>query len=282
MKAVCRRFTNWQASTGWDRPVLNRHGESGLIFWDTALGRIVFGCPDLNELSLFFPALKSLIYCRSRIMRRYGLVFCCLLYLMLLGESTSAGVCGTKVAADSPRHQFEFTAGYSPASTALIGTATDRRLVLAGFNYGYLCWDWHAVSVNYTAGMLPAVVVLQPTQFAPVSRIAGQLVPAHSVYGFGVLPIGFVAEFGRTTKVHPYAEIAGGFVASVEPIPVNDLNATGLNFLFYFGSGARWNISQATSIDAGYRFQHISNAGTTDFNPGLDDNVFYIGYSMRR
>ena len=32
----------------------------------------------------------------------------------------------------------------------------------------------------------------------------------------------------------------------------------------------------------GYRYFHISNAYTTSFNPGVDNNVFYVGYSFLR
>src|ERR1022692_1012904 len=57
-----------------------------------------------------------------------------------------------------PRHDFQFVAGYSPASATLIGTATDRRLVLAGFAYSYCCWSWNSVSLSYTAAAMPAAI----------------------------------------------------------------------------------------------------------------------------
>ena len=102
------------------------------------------------------------------------------------------------------------------------------------------------------------------------------------MYGFGVTPVGFVFEFGARRRVYPLAETAGGIVASTEPIPIRAGNASGLNFLFYFGGGLRIRTREHSALTLGYRFLHISNAGTTNFNPGLDNNVFYLGYSFRR
>ena len=42
----------------------------------------------------------------------------------------------------------------------------------------------------------------------------------------------------------------------------------------------RWDIGSRSAVTAGYRFLHISNAHTTGFNPGVDNNVFYASYSF--
>jgi hypothetical protein len=106
-------------------------------------------------------------------------------------------------------------------------------------------------------------------------------VDAHWVYGFAVAPIGSTVEFGRR-RVRPFAEFIGGVIASTEPFPVNLPNATGLNFLFDLGGGIRWYIGTRRALSLGYRFLHISNANTTSFNPGVDNNVIYFGYSFLR
>jgi Lipid A 3-O-deacylase (PagL) len=194
---------------------------------------------------------------------------------------TSAGVCNARAASSDPRHQFEFTAGYSPASSTLIGSTRDRRFLMAGFSYGYLCWEKKAVSISYTGGMMPVTLIIEPAQIVG-DHLGMRVLPAHSVYGFGILPVGFVAEFNREHRLHPFAEIAGGLLASTEPVPIQAPDATGLNFMFYFGGGARWKLRKTSAVDVGYRFLHVSNAGTTNFNPSLDNNVFYAGYLVRR
>lgn len=125
---------------------------------------------------------------------------------------------------------------------------------------------------------MPAAILLQPREilynFVPPYQ---RLSPPHAVYGFAVAPLGFTLDLWRAHRVHPFAESIGGLIASTEPIPENQPDASGLNFLFDFGVGVRWR-----SIRVGYRFLHISNAATTSFNPGVDNNIFYAGYSFFR
>jgi len=182
-----------------------------------------------------------------------------------------AGLCS---AGDrQPRHDFQFFAGYSPASPTLIGTAPDRRLALAGFAHSYRCWSGNSVSVSYTVAAMPAAILIQPYQ--------GNA-PAHAVYGFAIAPAGFTFDLARKRPVHPFIETSGGIVASTEPIPENQPDASGLNFFFDLGGGIRWRVGERGAVSLGYRFFHISNAGTTSFNPGVDNNVFYVGYSFLR
>ncbi|MGA3043046.1 MAG: hypothetical protein ABSF54_19900 [Bryobacteraceae bacterium] len=70
----------------------------------------------------------------------------------------------------------------------MIGTVTDRRLVLAGFAYSYRRWSWDSVSVSYTAAAMPAAILIQPHEGAA---------PAHAVYGFAVAPLGFTFDLAR-------------------------------------------------------------------------------------
>jgi hypothetical protein len=215
-------------------------------------------------------------------MRVVKIGYCCALVSMtlLMPATGNCGICTEGVR--GPRQEFQLFAGYSPGSPTLIGSETNRQLALAGLSYGYLCWQPGAVSVYYTAAVMPAAILRVPSQtvyafYGPYRSNAA----AHAVYGFGVAPIGFTFEFGRR-QVHPFAETMGGVIASTEPIPENQPDASGLNFLFDFGGGVRWNIGPRRAVTLGYRFLHISNAGTTDFNPGVDNNVIYVGYSFRR
>jgi len=130
-----------------------------------------------------------------------------------------AAFCSTAAASES-RHDFQFFSGYSPASAALIGTATGRRLFAAGFEYSYRCWVWPRASISYSGELIPAAVLLQPGQYLP------QLVPAHAVYGFGVTPLGFTLDFARGHRVHPFVQTNEGIIASSEPIPINFIGAT--------------------------------------------------------
>jgi hypothetical protein len=127
--------------------------------------------------------------------------------------------------------------------------------------------------------LLPAAIVIQQTL---VDNTSPRPIPGHAVYGFAVAPLGLTAELTRRHRVHPFLETMEGMIASTEPTPENRPNAKGLNFLLDGGGGIRWNIRPRSGLSFGYRFLHISNAGTTSFNPGLNNNVIYVGYSLLR
>jgi hypothetical protein len=125
---------------------------------------------------------------------------------LVLPAMQGAGVCSDSDG--QPRHDSQFFAGYSPVSDTLIGTATDRRLVLAGFSYSYRCWSWNKVSVSYTVAAMPAAILIQPAESNS---------PSHAVYGFAVAPVGFTFDFARKRRVHPFLETIGGVIASSQP-----------------------------------------------------------------
>jgi len=198
-----------------------------------------------------------------------------LLALLLFSISPVwAGLCSPASSPPEPRHDFQFFAGYSPVSATLIGSTPDRRFFLAGFGYSYRCWAWPSVSISYTGELIPAAVLWQPGEYLP------QFVPAHSVYGFAITPLGFTADFGRRRKVFPFLQTDEGIIASTEPIPINVTGATGLNFLIDLGGGIRIKTGERSAVSFGYKFLHISNGYTSAFNPGVDNNVFYAGFSI--
>ena len=80
--------------------------------------------------------------------------------------------------------------------------------------------------------------------------------------------------------MYPFVETNEGIIASSEPIPINVPGATGLNFLIDLGGGVRIQAGQHRAISLGYKFLHISNGFTSAVNPGVDNNVFYAGFSI--
>jgi len=128
-----------------------------------------------------------------------------------------------------PRRSVQFFAGYSPVSSTVIGRATDRRFVAAGVGYSYRCWIWGPVSLSYTPTALPAAIVLQPRQFEFVGPNVVRERGPHAVYSFAAAPIGFTLEISREHRVYPFIETIEGVIASTEPVPEYQPNATGLN-----------------------------------------------------
>jgi hypothetical protein len=189
------------------------------------------------------------------------------LFALALPSPGWGAFCSSNAAPGDDRHDFHFFAGYSPASSTIIGTTTNRQFAVAGFGYSYRCWIWPAVSISYTGEIMPLAALIEPD---------------HAVYGFAVTPLGFTADFGRAHKVFPFVETNEGIIASSEPIPINVPGATGLNFLIDLGGGVRFKTGARHAISAGYKLLHISNGFTSPVNPGVDNNVFYLGFSILR
>lgn len=187
-----------------------------------------------------------------------------------------AGLCSADASQQDRRHDFQFLAGFSPVSATLIGTTSDRRFLMAGFSYSYRCWIWPNVSIAYSGAIMPAAILFQPSQYLP------RFVPSHAVYGFAVTPLGFTAEFARRHTVYPFVQTDEGIIASSEPIPIEVTGATGLNFLIDLGGGLRVKAGDRHAFSLGYKFLHISNGFTSAVNPGVDNNVFYLGFSILR
>jgi hypothetical protein len=192
--------------------------------------------------------------------------------MLLWSQAARGGFCSTDLQAQETRHDFQFFTGYSPVTATLIGTTTNRQFLVAGFEYSYRCWVWPSVSISYSGGIMPAAILFEPNSF-------GQ---NHAVYGFAVTPLGFTMDFGRRGRAFPFIETNEGIIASSQPIPVNVYGATGLNFLIDLGGGVRVKLGERHAISLGYKFLHISNAFTSPVNPGVDNNVFYAGFSILR
>ncbi|NTU58601.1 MAG: acyloxyacyl hydrolase [Chlorobiaceae bacterium] len=54
----------------------------------------------------------------------------------------------------------------------------------------------------------------------------------------------------------------------------------GFNFLNQFGLGAQVAVSGTSAMTMGYRFRHLSNAGTSQPNMGINSNALVISYSL--
>jgi lipid A 3-O-deacylase len=83
-------------------------------------------------------------------------------------------------------------------------------------------------------------------------------------------------HFTSIGRLVPYAEIAGA--AGYTDLRVREQD-TNFVFLLFAGVGASYFITERTAIYAGYRYQHISNAGTNSPNRGIDSHTGVLGLS---
>ena len=95
--------------------------------------------------------------------------------------------------------------------------------------------------------------------------------------------IGFTPKIKYTfvalDQIRPYAEFAGGpfWTDLAGKIPEE---SSRFNFVLTAGFGLSWFITPQTSFNVGYRFHHISNAGTRYPNLGLNASLPFGGFSF--
>lgn len=97
-------------------------------------------------------------------------------------------------------------------------------------------------------------------------------------HGVGFTPtIKYLFEGWNTLR--PYAEFAGGpfYTDLGGKIPEE---GSRFNFVLTAGFGLSWFITPQASLNAGYRFHHISNAGTRYPNIGLNASLPFAGFSF--
>jgi hypothetical protein len=111
----------------------------------------------------------------------------------------------------------------------------------------------------------PLAVIHQPSRTFGVTAS-----PLHMRWNF--VPI---ANHG----VRPFAEASGGVIITGQSVPAG---TTSFNFIDQAGFGLRFESGTRRSWLAGYRFQHISNAGRVKPNPGANFNFAYVGVSFQR
>ena len=137
-------------------------------------------------------------------------------------------------------------------------------------NYWMLAGRWSWVMAEFGGGafeygveVYPAMVVAQST----------------SVYAGGFSPLQLRYNFASRNRVVPYLEIGGGILGSSAQLPENTYR---FNFIDQGSVGMQWMRDGRPSIQTGIRYQHISNAGLGNHNPGINSLFFFGGLSWWR
>lgn len=147
--------------------------------------------------------------------------------------------------------------GYSvPGGTKSTG------LFNLGLRYGWVLTDAHLPSIlkgrfEYAVDAVPVFVVFQPSNTA---------------YGVGLNPLGLKWNFVPRGNVAPYVELGGGTLFTTQNVPygTSKVNFTsGVAFGMHFLQKRTWSVE--------VRYQHISNAGLTVPNPGINTVQVRLG-----
>jgi hypothetical protein len=174
-----------------------------------------------------------------------------------------------------------------------IGHTHDRDLFLLGLRARWLLSGSGPLEVAYTADLLPAVVSTGMPSYTFVN-VPGPSCPPNqgcalpvitemtrkTVYGFGAAPVGGEVRFRATQQFALVLRGSAGGVYFSRPIP--DPEERRFNFIFDVGAGAELRFSRRVGITAGYRLNHISNAGRGPVNPGMNSHMLELGLNFAK
>ena len=115
-------------------------------------------------------------------------------------------------------------------------------------------------NLQYGVEAIPAMIVNQSTLVS-----AGGFSPLQLRYNF-IAP----------KRVKPFIEIGGAMIGSSQQVPEG---TSRFNFMSGGGVGLQVFNAKALAWQLGVRFQHISNAGIAQRNPGINSLYFFTGVS---
>ncbi len=215
-------------------------------------------------------------------------------------------------------NSFGILGAYSwDSSHVLLGSAEQRKILNIGVSYSrklilnrLLNWQYNAelLPVALESDPLSRLVVAQTSPTATTETYDGPplvsctpIVNSYSyiqngvlysgttslfchgrrwTVGEGISPIGMQWNFLPAKRIQPFLIAHGGYMYSTQAIPIDF--AGSFNFTFDFGGGVEFYHSQTRSIQAEYRYHHISNHDTADENPGIDNGLVQITYVFGR
>src|SRR5439155_7071107 len=176
-------------------------------------------------------------------------------------------------------NEFGIWGGISFDSPTLIGKTPNSRFGNIGLRYGRVLAASKAVAFEWTIDAVP-LSILSNNRFTAVPSGSGFVVTQtrKSVYGWGVSPIGLKFNFRRNRRVQPFGQATGGFLYFNEQVPL--AGAARFNFTFDFSGGVQIVNNNRRSFTIAYKYQHISNANRATFNPGVDVQMIFAGFSV--
>lgn len=182
---------------------------------------------------------------------------------------------------------FEANAGfswYSPRGGSW-GMITNRRVYLTGLRTEWVLGADRQFAWTYVFEWVPLAIVERTVRgetlhCRPTDGICEVDRSARVAVGTGAAPLGFKLYMNNAGSARFFGSLSGGMIAFSRDVPVH--TSRKLNFMFDYGGGVDLVRRDGRAVTIGYRFHHISNAGSGRVNPGLDANVIYVGLRRRR
>ena len=181
-------------------------------------------------------------------------------------------------------NEFGFWGGGAFKATTIFGgltdaEAADRGFVVGALRYGRTLAANDSLALQYTFDAIPLALatgnIVSVTTVGPVTTFGRE-----TTYGAGLTPLGLQLDFANGSKVHPFIHVNGGGLIFSDPVPLPD--AGKFAFVGEAGGGVRIFTSDRRAVSLGMRFHHLSNGDRTGSNRGLNQFIFYAGFSFFR
>jgi len=148
------------------------------------------------------------------------------------------------------------------------GITSDTGIWNLGLRYGLILTSPHGPGflqgqLEYAFDVVPVWVITQKTNTA---------------YGGSIDPFAFKWLLNSPKKVKPYLLIEGGTLFTNTKVPEG---ASQINFTTAGGLGAHF-LGEKHNFAVEVRFQHISNASMTNYNPGINTIQVRLGFGAFR
>ena len=165
------------------------------------------------------------------------------------------------------------------------GGVSDRNHLFIGVRGTAPVFRWEALSFAYAAELTPLLIISDNPLYKSAIVVRGgqaQIVEVEDgtapVYGAGFSPLGLEGRIRTAPHAQVFGALAIGLVWFTRDVPV--ANSRAVNITAEMGFGLLWEYSERQRMRFGYKFHHLSNSWTAVENPGLNGNVFYIGWEI--
>jgi hypothetical protein len=165
------------------------------------------------------------------------------------------------------------------------GGISDVHLFNSGFRIGKVLTEqhgsrWYRGNLEVGADVIPFTLVFQQTiqPLVCIQIFPPPCVPTkrdETVYGAGFNPLLTRWNFTAQRRFAPYAELGGGLLFTTSEVPAFTSN---VNFTPQFALGTHIFTREQRSVSAEIRYMHISNAGLSSLNPGINTIQVFLGY----
>jgi hypothetical protein len=205
-----------------------------------------------------------------------------------VGAQSGPPTAGTE--RDQPKRRNGPELGFS-LSGALTTNESDggrlsRQFLELGVSAGWTLVRGRDVSLQFVPAVIPIAISTHDAnyQYVPPPPCTGtcpadvgggtSIVTYHTVYGFGVVPLGAELHVLRRAPVSVVVGGSGGILWFTRAIPQN--NAAKFNFTAAGLTGLQFRTSAHTAVRFGYQYHHTSNGHSAASNPGLNSSMLVI------